>query len=523
MKSSNLTEYFEKQLELLSIESQSLSELSVNSIKTKLIERIFSLESNQKPHILIPETKGNLFDLTEKINNPPLSFGAKLRKKQLKQNHSRKKELILEGENIDTTVDNFPNTSKSQNITISDNDRLKILKHYELERKRREENRKNSLEALQRKYLEKLELESKEMEERQKRQEEEKKLKIQEKLEEIEIRKKEREEKIIESNKAFKHVASVKPLFQKLEERYQQQYIIPELEKRKYELAQKRQMLAPINMKEIISHEKNYFENFEELRHRRELELKRKKQDIALHEASLVFYKSKAAQVLEKEELEKMQEQMKKDIERTDNIEKRKIYGDIISEMFRPICFKPSKAETTSSQNKKPKKLEIQKSLDSKQFEPLEFNKNGSNTERNKKNTDILRRKNSIRSQTNKKLRKPPNESVNSSVQSLGMKKEQKSIDYLRELRQKRNENLSMIIGKIKWEDIVEDKECSTPEKVSEVQKRALRAEQQARSYESFVNDKNISNAKRIEANEALSQVYIDAIKAKLAVLNSIS
>ena len=122
-----------------------------------------------------------------------------------------------------------------------------------LEKKKKEQEKRKKLTERIRRQEEEFLKKQKENEEKKKAERRERLLKIKEKEEG-------RKRQILESQVKYKTNLKKlqKPLYMKIEKQFEDQFIIPELEKRKKELAAKRSFMKPIDGSEILNHEKRY-------------------------------------------------------------------------------------------------------------------------------------------------------------------------------------------------------------------------------------------------------------------------
>jgi hypothetical protein len=203
-----------------------------------------------------------------------------------------------------------------------------------LEKKQKEaEKRKKMRERVKQQEMEML----KKQQENEERKEKERKERLQQIKDKEEQRKQDQEDKQKMYKENLKTIQ--KPLYKKIEKEYEKQYVMPELEKRKKDLAEKRNFLKPISREEINEHDKKYME----IQKKQEAKRHQESKDDTNYDPSK--YKSKFLEnVLDYEEQSKQQEQRKTE-EVSDLLSKKKNYAKLVQETHRPIVSKRKKME----------------------------------------------------------------------------------------------------------------------------------------------------------------------------------
>jgi len=101
------------------------------------------------------------------------------------------------------------------------------------------------------------------------RKEEEEELRKMNKLlelrDKVEQKREERVMRKIHGNKHFNSVKRKKPLYKEIEEKYEQEIAIPENERIKQDLAERKKLYQPIRRTEIEDHARVYDENLKEM------------------------------------------------------------------------------------------------------------------------------------------------------------------------------------------------------------------------------------------------------------------
>ena len=286
----------------------SISKLSLSENNVKLIKKSTENSLNK----VLTKIRENFFTKTEKHSDKT--------KSQIGQNASS---------SILTTIE-----ENEANINSNVSNKLLVAKLAK-ERAEREKKKLEREEKARKKMKEELiEIERKKNEEMMIK-EEEKRKRVEEMIQKKEKRKKDLEYYKEVGEKEFKEAFSTKPLYVKIEENYEDQVLMPELEKKKAELARKRELFQPIRKHEIIEHMKRYQEYSYESQVRREQSLKNKEIEFKYNNSAGVFKSKFTENILEEERLKK-EEQEKIEQEKKKLIEKKKKYSSIVKEMFIP-------------------------------------------------------------------------------------------------------------------------------------------------------------------------------------------
>ena len=364
------------------------------------------------------------------------------------------------------------------------------LKQEKKERKLRvkaelEERNKRIEEEIEKQKI--LEIQAKE------KQKEEKIRMILERQEKLLAEKKERLEIIEKSNKELRKVASVKPLFKEIEERFQNSFELPELENRKKELAKKRQIFAPMNLKDIFDHTKYYEEHLGLMSSRRKQRILENQRDQLVNLSCNNLYKAKIFEIAQESDREKNEIIQKKQLQKKVLTEKSKRYGELVKELFKPMVRINKSIEKTVVEETPvklvevvpPRKVSLRKSVK----ELPEKNSSSTRTKSTKVGINRLRR-----------------------VPSIEEKKPE-IFDYLAEKRKLRQENKQIKVRG--WKDI-EDPSLKPEQKLEKIRSQVHLLENQAKSYEML-------NGNDIYSSQYLNQSYVEAIRAKLAYLNELS
>eukprot|EP01022_Parablepharisma_sp_SALTPOND_P016719 TRINITY_DN2519_c0_g1_i1.p1 TRINITY_DN2519_c0_g1~~TRINITY_DN2519_c0_g1_i1.p1 ORF type:complete len:675 (-),score=118.88 TRINITY_DN2519_c0_g1_i1:1107-3035(-) len=327
-------------------------------------------------------------------------------------------------------------------------------------------------------------------------------------------------------------------LYKKLEDKYKHEILVPLLEEKKQELAKRRNKFKPFKWEEIKVHEKECEKKAQEhSEERARYLLERKiqerkllvKQKMMRNEISLK-YSLLEQKAKEEEERRQQEKKLLKD--------KMKNYAALVKEVV-TVKQSPEKAaelKTKISHLKHP----VRQQRDIRKLYDLSL--------LNQRDNDTLKEKRSqsmVHSETSKK----PNENEESIVGS-NLKKVrttskvkrsvpnklknalQKAIeindtnkkkplpDYLAEQRKKREqENVSLDVQrKQDWEKDLRNPGLDVAEKYNRVVGKANQIEQKAKMKEKLLHAKGGAE-KDLEMGENVTDMFIDAIKAKLAIL----
>jgi hypothetical protein len=390
---------------------------------------------------------------------------------------------------------------KSRHI-LNDEERIRFVKRVDKERREREEKRRRDNELFQQRIekmiikeeIERKEREEKLIQERNKRVEE-----IHDKLEALKQKEAHRLQLKKDVDKTFKVVQTHIPLYRKLEANFKEEelsFITQELEKLK-------EKIQPISLDEIKQHEKKYLKTFKS----------KTSLDSSLVQSHLIpkYPKTKAAEIAKQEVKLIKGQAAQKDNELKELYNKRKKYGKLVSEMFRPCIIKSTKISPRDSPiSKSTTPQPIKKSI------------------KIKPSSNISELSSSHQSTRIKKVIKSPSFSP-PKLKKLEMSVERidKSADYLGEqkvLREKVAKSIiSSGVSKVMWDDLKTDEQLNFEEKLQSIQNRAKLNEKKARKIEELLKGDHSLSSEAIEATDAITDVYLKSIKAKIALLNSIS
>ena len=122
-------------------------------------------------------------------------------------------------------------------------------------------------------------------------------------------------------------VKKEKRLYQKLEDQFHSDYILPENEARKEILKQRKKNFFPIKLEEIVRHSKNFFKNLKE------------KTALKTHQRSLTkeqIFITPLMKIIKKRETEEKQRQKSLEFEKKKRLERRNTYAKLSQELYQP-------------------------------------------------------------------------------------------------------------------------------------------------------------------------------------------
>ena len=337
----------------------------------------------------------------------------------------------------------------------------------------------------------------------QKRQDkikEEKLRKHQELIEKQEKIKIERLQKEKEWKQRHKKLKGQKYLHEKIEEDYEQKVLMPELEKKKNELKEKRDFYKPIDHREIDEFQKKYEEEAKVQAEKKRLEREKWYQDIGQGDYDVNKYKTKALEKVTQREKGYEEIKIRQLEDKKQKAQKMNNYAKIVKEMHWPQV----------SPKKQKEILKIKNLLDQR-------NKRRSAPPKNRN----VERKGSEDSDTESKikLKRPVWDFHNPLVPKPKPKREPVEVDYLKELRIKREEHSKKQNRdtSLNW-DHIKDQNIDDKTKIELLKARTKLIEENAERKEQM----NKLNGATVEDNVDINDMLIDAIEMKLSILDQI-
>jgi hypothetical protein len=297
-----------------------------------------------------------------------------------------------------------------------------------------------------------------------------------------------------------------KPLYKKIEETYVTDRLMPELERRKEELAKKRQGFKPITREELEEHARAADEKRQEVDARRSQEKSLKHDDLP-SSPSRPHPSKFTLSVLQQEQEAKADQEIKLQ-EKRRLAEKQRLYAATVKEMYAPTIDTLKQKEMLLMQErlKNPVKSLAMRSKSSVEKETSRsYMRSSLGEEEYSDAPKISCRKSKKNSMIPEKKPRP----------------EPKHLDYLGE-RRKYRENYAQGEVSVRGMDLNElDEEGMDSEpKAQNLIRRTQRLEKEARRQELLLSSAHPANMHRLEAVDKVNDMLIDSIKAKLTLLD---
>lgn len=288
--------------------------------------------------------------------------------------------------------------------------------------------------------------------------------------------------------KEFREIITNKPLFVKIEENYEEQVLMPELEKKKAELAKKREFFQPVRKQEIAEHMKRYLENSHENQARREMAQKGKKIEFQYNNSACII-KSKFTESILEEERRKKEEKEQHEQEKKILLEKKKNYASIVKEMFVPSIdeFKRQEMLLIQERLKHPVRIKIDSN-------------------------------NSISDEENRPRRKWKK---NPLVPEKPPKREAKVVDYLAQKRTERGGSVETRNRMFDVEGLVQDRNLDKDEKLEKLRKKAKVLENESKKHERNIKSVSATDSRSLKYAYESDDLLLNSIRAKLAIINT--
>ncbi|CAG9333214.1 unnamed protein product [Blepharisma stoltei] len=490
----------------IEISQQTINNATSKIISNDFIKKTFSSRTNQSQKFSIKQ----LIDKSLlKLNSADVELN--LRKAKLREAKRLKKQLEAKLSTIAESIEGLnPFEDMEQNPKLNlQNSRVrqeffnvekkkseentKVVHNYFLEQQKRAKKIKKHIQELEKmidedkkaKQVQEEEIKRKKEEQYQSELErmQQKKLQRQRELEEIQKRKQE-----------FEEIKKQKPLFVKIEEKFKSDIEMPELEKRKAELAKKRMLYQPIRQDQLSEHAKWYESLKQEQAQKTEKEITAKKLDFKVRSNSNLST-TWSVKIIEQEKQQKEAQNLA-NLERLKMIEKKTRYAEIVKEMFSPTIDKFKQQELQERIDK------IKNPIPKRAAKTLENTVEENRPEPEKKKKPFKKAK---------KVSTPPAEP----------EKEVKVVDYLGERRKQREEyekehpqeDLDLNFN---WENELQD--APVQEKIKKIKQKELLIEKKIKADLS-----NPTSVKALQQSASVDNFLIGSIKAKLQVLDTMA
>jgi hypothetical protein len=331
----------------------------------------------------------------------------------------------------------------------------------------------------------------------------------QQRLAEMRMRAEARQEKSEQLRKAeqdYRKLMANRPLYQQIEENYSAGRIMPELERRKEELAKKRQGFRPMNREELDEHARHLEELRQELELRRAKEKSSKLLDDRV-ESSSRHLASKFTYSVIQQDNELKQAQAVEHQEKKRLAAKKKQYASIVKEMFTPTV-----------DSLKQKEMVLIKERLKNPVKSLPKRSTSSVPRENSMIDSIEGMSASPVISSRRKFKKNP------MIPEQRAKLEPKHIDYLGD-RRKVRENYAYDGVSVKgghWNEL-EDESMDPEVKAQILKRKAQRAEKEVKRHELLLSSVHPADINGLEAVDKVNDMLIGSIRAKLSMLDQIT
>ena len=503
---------------------QKINEL--NQRKKNIEKQINKVEENIK---IIKDEK--IFNQSNKLNIPYMVIDQNIKKDKMKENRQIKELLLSRLKGIDEQVNKLMENEKeiktNKRINIKEflenfeKDKLKFeekARKYSAEKKQREQRMINSLLKEEKKEKENDEIKNKELETKKKELE---KIRMIE-LEKLRERKREKKEKIehIREHVNDKAENENKYLFKILEKKYNEK-VEQELKK---VIMKKREKMKEgrITLVDIVEFDKKQKEI--ELKRIVEIEEEKKKlkEQWKQTKENLPKFESTLTQKLKEEENQKKEKIELEQYKKQSKIKEIKNYSQTVQKLFLPKINENIKKERENRIKSLKTKDNIKKIQRKKNSGRILLVKPDPN--KPKKYSWKLKLEPDKRQENNSSILYSKIE--NSNLRSKSADKKHKPLkklpDYLTEMRlekdKERNNNVSQRKHKeYNWDKML--KNGNLVENLEKIRQKAEVLENQAKMNEKLLNTNGNDD---IELQQKVSDCLIDAINAKLSILDSI-
>ena len=506
------------------IKIQKINEL--NQRKKNIEKQINKVDENIK---IIKDEK--IFNQTNNSNIPYVIIDQNIKKDKMRENKQIKEQLLskLNGinEQVNKLMENEKDFKSSKRINVKEfldnfeKDKLKFedqARKYSEEKKQREQRILNSMLKEEKREKENNDLKRKEDEKKKKELE---KIRLQE-LEKLREKKREKKEKIdhIREHANDKAENENKYLFKVLERKYNEK-VEQELKK---EIMKKRVKMKEgrVTLVEIVEFDKKQ----KELELKRIVEMEEEKKKLKEQwkqvKENLPKFESTLTQKLKEEENQKKEKIELEQFKKQSKIKEIKNYSQTVQKLFLPKINENIKKERENRIKSLKTKDNIKKIQRKKNSGRVLLVKPDPN--KPKKYTWKLKLEPEKRQENNSSILYAKNENPNMRSKSADKKHKplKKLPDYLTEMRlekdRERNSNISQRKHKeYNWDNML--KNGNLAENLEKIRKKAEVLENKAKMNEQLLNSNGNDD---IELQQKVSDCLIDAINAKLSILNNI-
>ncbi|CAG9323165.1 unnamed protein product [Blepharisma stoltei] len=508
MADISFTSYLNRNIEELNVKIKTASfitsslDFSTSKIIQKIRQRKLIIAEQQDVTSIINKHSSKIDSQVEKMNKSRLEH-AKIQKELLTR---RLEDLDSSIKMLETSNDSNISPKKTQQKYELDEDSERKIKDFKALAKRlqrEKEMRRLMKEKDQSYYHLKLIAEAEEARRIEIENEEMWKINKQKQIEELKEKARIRKEELEHQKQIFREKSPdfSKPFYIVMEEKYKNEIEMPELEKRKIELAKKRQQVQPISLEEILDHAKKYKEITKEAQLRREREKHKWGMDNSIQSFTTpsrtqTYYDS-----------ESKEEELKRDHdERLKKREKQKRYGEIVRELFYPTIDEK-------------KRFEIQKIKDRLNLPKILKPIKESTYEKLNRSTDAIQ---GIEKKP-KKVKKERNISEHVS-KTPDVKSKTIVVDYLAERRAEKSHlehDLHRLFTKqeVHWNDDFSD--IPFAEKAKLIKEKSKSIEKTARMHEILAKSTSPTHPEALKIEEHINEMLLQAVRAKLNLISS--
>lgn len=301
-------------------------------------------------------------------------------------------------------------------------------------------------------------------------------------------------------------------LYKKLENKYNMEVVFPMLEEKKRELAKKRNQYKAIDKEELLNHAKKYEQIVAQREESRRKELKAKKEKDQGLQMEIAKLKTPGMERLELEKIAEQEEHERKEQKKKELKEKVEFFIAKLKQM------RPTKASPKAEESKRlvESKTSIRKSRDIRRIY-TNINKSVKTIDNPHSSTDVLVDKPPAKKHIHRIKRTKKHQQLSDDAKRAEASLSPKKIDYLRKLRRaKRSAPVEY-----DWLKDLRNDGLDASEKYRRVVEKVNLMEERARAGEAVLRARE-GSVENPEIYEAVSGMLVDAIKAKLAILENL-
>lgn len=313
-------------------------------------------------------------------------------------------------------------------------------------------------------------------------------------------------------------------LYKVLEDKYNNEVLTPVLEEKKKVLAMKRNQYKPISKEELIEHVKKYELLMAQKEESRKRELRARRQKEASSQKLIEKCKTSTLERQNKENLKRREEDEKKRHKAKELKEKMRNYSEIVKDTLhvRPSSTKARELQGLIAELKHP----VRQHRDTRKLYDLAVINKRSNcsfdcADKGSRNDFPKINDTNIANVSNKEKGTGSTSKQRARDFSQEFPRESKPlrVDYLSEMRRRRAQKWEGTRpARYNWKDDLQNAQLNEVQRCRRVMDRAGRVEEQALMRERAMQGKG-GVEKSVEVGECVAEMFLEAIKAKLAVL----